>query len=53
MTIANLSTEPVRTVGLTPLIMAFNGLSNESISITTDDLGPKDVGLLFTNGSSL
>ena len=45
--IANLSTEPVRTVGLTPLIVTFNSLSNEIISIITDYLRPKDLSLLL------
>ena len=49
--IANLSTEPVRTVGLT----AHHGFqqSQMKLSVTTDDLGPKDMSLLFTNGLSL
>ena len=37
----------VRTVGLTPLIMAFNSLSTEIIFLITDDLGPKDMSSLL------
>lgn len=34
-------------MGLTPLIVAFNSLSNEIISVITDDLGPKDLSSLL------
>ena len=47
MTVSNVSTEPVRTVGVTPLIMAFNSLSNEIIFLVTIDLGPKDMSSLL------
>lgn len=46
-TVANGSTELIRTVGRTPLIIAFNSLSNEIISIIIDELGPKDLSLLL------
>lgn len=45
--VAKCSKEPVRTVHLILLIMAFGSLSNEIISHITDALGPKDIGSLL------